>query len=85
MAGAALPYYTNPNRENIFYIQDITHPGNGIKHKQFFNLTDQGLTFMPYFPDEPSCGMNNIKPKHVIEAIDKFFDKPLSIIDNDSL
>ena len=84
VAGAALPYYTNPNREDIFYIQDITHPGNGIKHKQFFNLTDQGLTFMPYFPDEPSCGMNNIKPKHVIEAIDKFFDKPLSIIDNTS-
>ena len=28
------------------------------------------------------CGLNNIKPKHVIEAIDKFFDKPLSIIDN---
>ena len=52
VAGAALPYYTNPNREDIFYIQDITHPGNGIKHKQFFNLTDQGLTFMPYFPDE---------------------------------
>ena len=83
VAGAALPYYSNPNRENIFYIQDITHPGNGIKHKQFFNLTDQGLTFMPYFPDEPSCGLNNIKSKHVIEAIDKFFDKPLSIIDND--
>ena len=83
VAGAALPYYSNPNRENIFYIQDITHPGNGIKHKQFFNLTDQGLTFMPYFPDEPSCGLNNIKSKHVIEAIDKFFDKPLSIVDND--
>ena len=83
VAGAALPYYSNPNRENIFYIQDITHPGNGIKHKQFFNLTDQGLTFMPYYPDEPSCGLNNIKSKHVIEAIDKFFDKPLSIIDND--
>ena len=83
VAGAALPYYSNPNRENIFYIQDITHPGNGIKHKQFFNLTDQGLTFMPYYPDEPSCGLNNIKSKHVIEAIDKFFDKPLSIVDND--
>ena len=82
IAGAALPYYSNPNRENIFYIQDGTHPGIGIKHKQFFNLTDQGLTFMPYFPDEPSCGLDNIKPKHVTDAIDKFFDKPLSIVDN---
>ena len=82
IAGAALPYYTNPNRKNVFYIQDITHPGIGIKHKQFFNLTDQGLTFMPYFPDDPTCGLNNIKPNHVIKAIDKFFDKPLSIVDN---
>ena len=82
IAGAALPYYSNPNRENIFYIQDITHAGIGIKHKQFFNLTDQGLTFMPYFPDDPTCGLNNIKPKHVISAIAKFFEKPLSIIDN---
>ena len=82
IAGAALPYYSNPNRDNVFYIQDITHGGIGIKHKQFFNLTDQGLTFMPYFPDDPTCGLNNIKPKHVISAIEKFFDKPLSIIDN---
>ena len=37
---------------------------------------------MPYFPDDPTCGLNNIKPKHVISAIEKFFDKPLSIIDN---
>ena len=82
IAGAALPYYSNPYRDNIFYIQDSTHPGNGIKHKQFFNITDQGLTFMPYYPDEPSCGLNNIHPKHVIAAINKYFDKPLSIIDN---
>ena len=82
IAGAALPYYSTPNRKNIFYIQDGTHPGIGIKHKQFFNLTDQGLTFMPYFPDDPSCGLNNIKPHHVVKAINKFFDKPLSIIDN---
>ena len=81
IAGAALPYYTNPNRDNIFYIQDATHPGIGIKHKQFFNLTDQGLTFVPYFPDEPSCGLNNIAPKHVIEAINKYFMHPVSIID----
>ena len=82
IAGAALPYYSNPYRENIFYIQDNTHPGIGIKHKQFFNLTDQGLTFMPYYPDEPSCGLNNIQPKHVITAINKFFNKPLSIVDD---
>ena len=81
IAGAALPYYTNPNRENIFYIQDATHPGIGIKHKQFFNLTDNGLTFVPYFPEEPSCGLNNIYPKHVIEAINKYFMHPVSIID----
>ena len=37
---------------------------------------------MPYFPDDPTCGLNNIKPNHVIKAIDKFFAKPLSIIDN---
>ena len=82
IAGAALPYYSNPNREDIFYINDITHPGYGIKHKQFFNLTDQGLTFMPYFPDDPTCGLNNIKPKHVITALEKFFATPLSIVDN---
>jgi len=81
IAGAALPYYTNPNRDNIFYIQDATHPGIGIKHKQFFNLTDQGLTFVPYFPDEPSCGLNNIVPRHVIEAINKYFMHPVSIVD----
>ena len=84
IAGAALPYYTNPNRENIFYIQDATHPGIGIKHKQFFNLTEQGLTFVPYFPDEPSCGLNNIYPKHVIEAINKYFMHPTSIVDGSS-
>ena len=84
IAGAALPYYTNPNRNNIFYIQDATHPGIGIKHKQFFNLTEQGLTFVPYFPDEPSCGLNNIHPKHVIEAINKYFMHPTSIVDGSS-
>ena len=81
VAGAALPYYTNPNRNNIFYIQDSTHPGVGIKHKQFFNLTDKGLTFVPYFPDEPSCGLDNIHPKHVIDAINKYFMHPTSIVD----
>ena len=84
IAGAALPYYTNPNRDNIFYIQDATHPGIGIKHKQFFNLTEQGLTFVPYFPDEPSCGLDNIHPKHVIEAINKYFMHPTSIVDGSS-
>ena len=84
IAGAALPYYTNPNRNDIFYIQDATHPGIGIKHKQFFNLTEQGLTFVPYFPDEPSCGLNNIHPKHVIEAINKYFMHPTSIVDGSS-
>ena len=59
----------------------LIDPGIGIKHKQFFNLTDQGLTFVPYFPDEPSCGLNKILPKHVIEAINKYFMHPVSIID----
>ena len=82
IAGAALPYYSSPNRDNIYYIQDITHPGFGIKHKQFFNLTDSGLTFVPYYPDEPSCGLDHIQPKHVVEAIDKYFMHPASIIDD---
>lgn len=75
IAGAALPYYTNPNRENIFYVQDNNHPGLGIKHRTFFNLLQNSLTFVPNYEPEPSCGLDGILSHHVISAIDKFLHK----------
>lgn len=74
--GAALTYLSNPNHEDIFYLEDRTHGGHGIKHKQFFNLTEQGLTFVPYFEDGPDSGLNSIEAPDVIAAIEKFFAKP---------
>ena len=71
IAGAALPYYTNPNREHVFYVQDNSSPHLGEKHKFFFGLNGDQITFVPGNEEDPSCGLNNIKPEHVIGAIDK--------------
>ena len=71
--GAASTYLSNPNREKIFYVEDKTNPGCGIKHRQFFNLTESGLTFVPYYEEDPSSGLNDIDAHHVIEAIEKLF------------
>ena len=73
--GAALTYLSNPNREDIIYVEDSTNEGYGIKHQQFFSLTESGLTFVPIFEDDPSSGLNNIEVSHVIDAIDKLFSK----------
>ena len=71
--GAASTYLSNPNREKIFYIEDKTNPGCGIKHRQFFNLTESGLTFVPYYEEDPSSGLNEIDAHHVIDAVEKLF------------
>ena len=71
--GAASTYLSNPNREKIFYVEDKTNGGCGIKHRQFFNLTESGLTFVPYHEEDPSSGLNEIEPYHVIDAIGKLF------------
>lgn len=74
IAGAALPYYTNPNRDNIFYVQNNNAYNLGLKHKQFFNLSEStgSLTFIPIDNDEPTCGLRDIEPNHVIGSLEKF-------------
>jgi len=81
IAGAALPYFTNPNRKEIFYVQHNTHPGLGIKHQQFVNMNGSQLTFMPNYEPDPPCGIDKIKPKDVIGCLEKMFHKPMSLID----
>ena len=71
--GAALTYLSNPNRDDIFYVEDPQSDGYGIKHRTFFNATEQGITFVPVFEEEPSSGLNNIEVSHVIDAIGKLF------------
>ena len=78
IAGAARPYYTNPNRDNVVYVEDHTSKGLGIKHKQFFNMTQSGLTFMPVYEEESTCGLMNIQPVFVKRAVDKLLAKPVS-------
>lgn len=74
--GAALTYLSNPNKENILYIQDSGNINVGIKHKKFFDLNPNngGITFVPIVQDNHDCGLNNIEPHHVIEAINKIID-----------
>lgn len=72
IAGAALPYYTNPNREYIYYVQDNNNPGLGIKHRTFFKLLKNSLSFVPNYEPEPSCGLDGIMPEHVINAFEQF-------------
>lgn len=69
--GAASTYLSNPNRENIFYVENRTSKGFGCKHEQFFNLTEAGLTFVPYCEDDPSSGLDDISAEVVCEAVDK--------------
>ena len=72
--GSALTYLSNPNRENIYYLQNNIHSNIGIKHKQFFNLRPdgKGITFMPSIKDgDEHCGIRDIKSHHVLEAIER--------------
>ena len=71
IAGAALPYFTNPNREYIFYIQDNSNPGLGIKHRTFFEMRGETISFVPNYEEDPSCGLKYIMPEHVIASLEK--------------
>jgi len=85
IAGAALPYFTNPNREGVFYVQDNSLDCLGCKHKQFFGTNGQQITFIPNCVNEDKglC-MKTLKAEHVIGAINKINDHPLSMIDNET-
>ncbi len=76
IAGAALPYYTNPNREHIYYVQNNLSESLGIKHKQFFNLAGDRLTFVPHDEKDPSCGLKDIQAEHVIRAFETIDSAP---------
>tara|TARA_R110000851_G_scaffold150823_2_gene291722 strand:- start:14228 stop:16657 length:2430 start_codon:yes stop_codon:yes gene_type:complete len=83
IAGVARPYYTNPNRDNVVYVENHTSKGLGVKHTQFFNHAPNGITFMPIFEPDPSCGLKDMKPLYVKSAIDKLLAKPLSPVGNE--
>ena len=81
IAGAALPYISNPNRENVFYIQDNSLECLGCKHKTFFSRNGNSLTFVPTCVNEnQGVCMKAIGVEHVKEAIEKFTAKPGSIL-----
>ena len=69
--GAALTYLSNPNRDNIYYVENKVSPAFGIKHRQFFNVSEQGITFVPYSDDDPTSGLNQITAEQVCEAVDR--------------
>jgi ADP-heptose:LPS heptosyltransferase/SAM-dependent methyltransferase len=78
VAGAARPYFTSPNRDNVVYVEDHTSKGLGIKHRTFLTVSEKGINFVPNHDEEPTCGLKNIKPPHVVKAIEKLLAKPLS-------
>jgi 2-polyprenyl-3-methyl-5-hydroxy-6-metoxy-1,4-benzoquinol methylase len=72
IAGAALPYYSNPNRDNIYYLENPESEGWGIKHRFFFGPNgDGGITFVPHCDEDPYCGLRDVSSKNVIDAIQK--------------
>ena len=78
VAGAARPYLTAPNRDDVVYVEDHTSKGLGIKHRTFLTISEKGINFVPNFDEEPTCGLKNIKPTHVQQAIEKLLAKPIS-------
>lgn len=83
IAGAALPYYSNPNREKIFYVVDNSLNCLGCKHKQYFSLRGEQLTFVPVCNNDiQGCCMKTIKPEHVVTSIEKVRSTPSSILTN---
>jgi ADP-heptose:LPS heptosyltransferase/2-polyprenyl-3-methyl-5-hydroxy-6-metoxy-1,4-benzoquinol methylase len=83
VAGAALPYFTNPNREGVFYVQDNSLECLGCKHTQFFSRANDSLTFVPTcINQDPGVCMKTIEPEHVLMAVDKVTKRPISIIDD---
>jgi len=83
IAGSALPYFTNPNREGVYYVQDNSLDCLGCKHKQFFGTNGQQITFMPQCDnDEQGICMQTLKAEHVIGGIEKLMmNNPISMID----
>lgn len=75
VAGAALPYYTNPNRKNIYYVEDSQSENYGIKHRFFIRKDGENLSFVPPDDVDPRCGLDNISPSMVINAIDKLLSQ----------
>ena len=72
IAGAALPYFSNPNKDNIYYLENPESPAYGIKHNFFFrkNGETDGITFVPHSDEDPRSGITDVKPHYVKEAID---------------
>jgi len=73
--GAALTYLSNPNRENIVYVENKVNGGYGVKHRTFFNMTESGITFVPVFEEDPSSGLNSIEVEDVKNSINKLFSE----------
>jgi len=71
IAGAALPYYTNPNRTNIYYVENSLSETWGIKHHFFFDVNKGSLNFVPSDEKDNFSGIRDISSNHVIKAIEK--------------
>lgn len=79
IAGAALPRLTNPNNEDVYYLENHGNECLGLKHSKFIDLTEKGgLTFIPINVKDPSCGINDIKPSMVKKAVSSLTDKKIS-------
>lgn len=73
--GSALTNITNPNKDNICYIQKTGAENLGIKHEQFININPQnnGITFIPIpKKGDTYSGIRNIKPTDVISLFESF-------------
>lgn len=71
VAGAALPYYSNPNRKKIYYVEDSSSETYGIKHRFFIRQDGDSLSFVPPAESDAQCGLGNINSSDVIKAIKK--------------
>lgn len=85
VAGACLPYYTNPNRENVFYVQHNSAKGLGFKHDTFFKLVGDSVSFVAEHPEDPRSGLDVIQAEDVIACIKKFEEKPKSTLTNNEM
>lgn len=80
IAGAALPYYSNPNREDIYYVQDNGLDCLGCKHSQFFSMQGEQISFVPTcVQEEQGVCLKSIQASDVQTVIDKFLAKPKSL------
>jgi len=82
IAGAALPFYSNPNREHIFYLQNNNSESLGCKHDMFFSLNNNSLTFIPTPENDAKSGLDSITFEHFKMAYSKMFTKIDSTIEN---